>query len=386
MVTQQQDPVSYRVALKLLNAAKSEVFLYVAGYLALFGLAYLLGKLSAQSFSKYASSLLKQKKKLAKVQQRMHQLRTFKSWILRSIFLLCMILAGSIFYAIYLKFGTLTSLWHHPIAVVKTLYSEWSLQLALISSFIGILVLVKRGIVYWQRGLVNDQEETKHTKDNFIKSLLHELGDDITDSLFMSIGHDQVKENKALIKSLLDLKETANKDRREIIVKNTFIDSYVDFMQSIGSFKWCSNCMTPLIGKSLRASPSGANLLLVSEESANTSPNGNLLRQNTTQSIISEHGDSKTDTPTEARANNQTKPLDKPAIAPLQVAQGLQRSSSFLVCHSGCLSRYLRHVEQLKKKMKEQHAEVAVLDKQLEATLKNQILDDIEFDDPSSKD
>lgn len=380
-----QDPISYRVALTILDFINSKAFWYASGYASLMVAAYLTGKFSAVSLSKYALNLLKQKKKLARVQRKMHLIRQFKSWALWTMVALVVIALGLVGTMLYMKFGTVSLIWKDPWIVQRKIYTELWGPLTVILGLLVLMLGVRRVLTLWQKSLLNDQEETKHVKDNFIKSLFHELGDDITDSVFMSIGQDLMTENKELVAELQSLKESANSARKEIIVKRTYAESYADFMQALGSFNWCSNCMKPLIGKSLQSSPSGTNIFLVNE---NGSPNPNSSRK-----PLSPRDIEKKDEPSKVVDARLVDPGSKD-VAPAQSTQPsissptsftLQRSASLLVCHNGCLTRYLNHVEQLKKKMKEQHAEIRVLEKQLESTLRNQIFDDIDFNDPPSK-
>jgi len=176
------------------------------------------------------------------MQGRMHTVRKYRKMCSFLMTLNVVIVVTVVAADIYFSFHKSSMILIEPFRVVYKTIKDLK-YFMFISLGIFVLITIFRSIIIWyQRSLVSTQQSAKLTKDTFIKNLLDELGPEITDSLFSSIGADLMDENRMLKADLQKAKETANKCSREVIVKKTYIEAYYDFLQAMGSFKWCDDC------------------------------------------------------------------------------------------------------------------------------------------------
>lgn len=325
-------------------------------------LAYIFGRFRSVKFSKYASSLIKERKRMTKMQGRMHVVRKYRK-ICSFLQTANVIIALSVLIAdIYFSFQKSSMILIEPFRVVFKAIKDLK-YFMIISLAIFVITGIFRSILSkYQRSLVENQQSAKQTKDAFLKNLLNEIGPEITDSLFSSIGQDLMDENRMLRRDLMRNKESANKCSRDIIVKKTYIESYHDFLEAMSNFTWCNYCVRSIMKKKLR--PCGSGITLISDDGSQAlSVRGRQQLNENTSIDNSPHDDAR---------GRSTTGVASPLLTKL-------------ICYKSCLPSFFKHVEQLKNKLKEQQATIQVMDKRLSETYKGQLDDDIDFDDLCSK-
>jgi hypothetical protein len=295
---------------------------------------------------------------MVKVQSKLTSVRKYKRWanLIMVVTMLCtIVIVSSNIYFSHLKSATFLV---EPVKVlVKTSKDLRYLLLSSLAIF-TLTALLRVLMGKYLGSLLSFQQSAKVTKDVFIRSLLEELGPDITDSLFTYIGQQSTEDILVLKEKLREIKEESIDCSRNVIVKKTFIETYNDFLEAIGNYTWCQDCMKSVIGKRLR--PSGSGITLVSED-------GSLKSSRQVED-----------------ENQKRNSLDEVEPSEEVMQEGRRRShtqdntlqSSRLICVKKCLPTFLNYVEDLKNKMKEQHAKIEKMDKNLEITLQGQLEND----------
>lgn len=207
-------------------------------------IAFLVGRWSKQGLKDYTFSLHLQNKKLVNIRKEINLLLTVQHAIHLSNIVLCAGFFGLICHFVADSHETKNfsdgNFWSQLfLEAIKLRYGILMIAVAFLSYYLTSKLILCRIEV-----LEAKKKNLVVSRVNFMRNLLKDLGDDLTESIRQILTKELNEENKEMRASLsIYQKSSLEKAFADQEIQNNLLE-YRKFINKINEFKWCGKCMS----------------------------------------------------------------------------------------------------------------------------------------------